>query len=56
MFRIITIPFSLKDEGFSDKVLNDFILNKKGVQYKAESDLLRNLQPACKIRVNVKRE
>jgi hypothetical protein len=36
MFRIITIPFSFKEEGFSDKELNDFIVNKKGIQYKAE--------------------
>ena len=36
MFRIITIPFSLKEEGFSEKELNNFVRNKKGVYYKAE--------------------
>ncbi len=35
MFRIITVPFSLKEEGFPDKELNDFVRNKKGVSYQA---------------------
>jgi len=35
MFRIITVPFSLKEESFSDKELNDFVRNKQGVSYQA---------------------
>ena len=36
MVRIITIPFSHREEGFSDKELNVFVRNKKGIQYQAE--------------------
>ena len=36
MFRIITLPFSSKEAGFSVKELNDFVRNKTGVKYQAE--------------------
>ncbi len=36
MFRIITIPFSNKEVGFSVKELNEFVCNKRGVSYQAE--------------------
>lgn len=36
MFRIITIPFSNRESGFSVKELNEFVRNKRGITYQAE--------------------
>ena len=36
IFKIITIPFSETDKGFSTEELNDFIRTKNGISYKAK--------------------
>jgi superfamily II DNA helicase RecQ len=36
MFRIISIPFSNREGGFSVKELNEFVRNKRGITYQAE--------------------